>query len=117
MIGVLLDLFGEIVIPFLDPGGSGTVIDFFTAVIYPVVKVHRRSGSPSGTQWLLAGPAVRWSVGSIPGAHGSGDLTRDLDTRRRLEDLPANRRVFVLWDPWSRVIPRGIHLLVLRPRA
>ena len=65
---------------------------FFTAVIYPVVKVLRRSGSATVEPGSLAVPAVRWSVGFSCEAHGSGDLHWDPDTRRRFEGLPANRR-------------------------
>ena len=48
------------------------VLIVFTAVIYPVVKVHRRSGP--ATEAMLPAPqrsAGRWAPG---GAHGSGEL-------------------------------------------
>jgi hypothetical protein len=45
VIGVLLDHYGEIVIVSIACLAAGGRSTFFTAVIYPVVKVHRRSGS------------------------------------------------------------------------
>jgi hypothetical protein len=62
---------------------------FSTAVIYPVVKVHRRSGSRA--EQALSLPAVRWSVGSQV-ERTDQRMLPDPDTRRRLEDQPANRR-------------------------
>ena len=78
---------------------------FITAVIYPVVKVLRRSGSATGEPGSPAVPAVRWSVGFLREAHGSGDRGCDPDTHRRFEDLPANRLVGGK-DPGSRDVPR-----------
>ena len=83
---------------------SITVIDglstFFTAVIYPVVKVHRRGGSavspgaPRSSCPLVGGLRVertdQGEAGVVP------------DTGRRLEDQPANRRVVAVWDPVGR---------------
>ena len=74
----------------------------FTAVIYPVVKVHRRSGSASAG--LVA--VVRSSCPLV------GELCVERtdqgtpgwvpDTRRRLEDQPANRRASGVVGPGGR---------------
>jgi hypothetical protein len=71
------------------PISRSAVLIFFTAVIYPVVKVHRRSGPAIGSQALVA-PAVRWSVGSPWSTRIRGHVV-DPDMHRRFEDLPANR--------------------------
>ena len=88
LIGVLLDHYGEIVI--VGPSASRpAVFDLRFTVIYPVVKVRRRSGSAS---WLAPlAPTVRWSVGSWWSARIRGPAW--IPTRvDGSEDLPANRR-------------------------
>jgi len=42
---------------------AGDISIVFTAVIYPVVKVHRRSGSATREPGSPVVPAIRWSVG------------------------------------------------------
>ena len=99
MIGVLLDHHGEIMILGTLGLAAGGPSIFFTAVIYPVVKVHRRSGS--ATRAMAPRRPSCPLVGELCcGAHGSGDTGWVPDTRRRLEDQPANRR-------WSRVVGPG----------
>jgi hypothetical protein len=79
---------------------------FSTAVIYPVVKVHRRSGS--ATEAGL--PALQLSAGRWAPAEHTDQRTSPgvLDTRRRLEDQSCEpsklsrrgtRRSSRGWDP------------------
>ena len=67
---------------------AGESLIFFTAVIYPVVKVQppKRSQLSAG-QWARVERTGQWTPARIP------------DTRRRLEDQPANRRTVAWWDP------------------
>ena len=93
VIGVLLDHFTAKLRSLSSrPRGRQPSI-FFTAVIYPVVKVHRRSGSPAGSL-APCGPSVPLVGGLCGRAHGSGDLAFRILTRvDGSEDLPANRRL------------------------
>jgi hypothetical protein len=77
-------------------GQLGEIEDLnFCRNTYPVVKVRALMGPPAPL--LAAVPAIRWSVASAEDTDQGFD--GGPDTRRRLEDQPANRRWTVPWDP------------------
>jgi hypothetical protein len=100
LIGVLLDHHGEIMIvrpaalrpavfrPSLLP--SSIQLLRCTAEAVPRVALGPASLQLSAGRWALAR------------AHGSGGNRWVPDTRRRLEDQPANRRWSRAWDPVGR---------------
>lgn len=98
VIGVLLDQYGEIVISGRVDQVDRRPSTFVTAVIYPVVKVRRLGGSAASPE------APRSSCPLVGELRMERTDQREAgwapDTGRRLEDQPANRR---LW----RVGPGG----------
>ena len=69
----------------LDPRALDLAVERPRSSLLPssiqLLRCTAEAARPTGAV-LLAVPAIRWSVGSIAGAHGSGDLL-DPDTRIR----------------------------------
>lgn len=69
----------------LDPRALDLAVERPRSSLLPssiqLLRCTAEAVRPTGAR-LLAVPAIRWSVGSVCGAHGSGDLM-DPDTRRR----------------------------------